>query len=69
MRPSLHPSYPPFTARVVTTILVSGVTIQNKIIYFTDFTVIDESNLDKMIDFSSETELCTWENGNELITV
>ena len=66
MRPSLHPSYPPFTARVVTTILVSGVTIQNKIIYFT---VIDESKLDKMIDFSSEAELCTWENGNELITV
>ena len=67
MRPSLHPSYPPFTARVVTAMLVSGVTIQNKIIF--DFAGIDESKLDKMIDFSSEIELCTWENGNELITV
>ena len=27
--------------------------------YFSHFTVIDESKLDKMIDFSSETEVCT----------
>ena len=48
--PHLH-----FTADVMNAILVSGVTSQNKI-----FTVIVESNLDEMIDFSSETEVCTW---------
>ena len=44
-------SHPPFTADVMTAILVSGVTSQNKII-FHRFTVIVESNLDEMIDRS-----------------
>jgi len=43
----------------MTAILVSGVTSQNKN-NFSHFTVIDESKLDKMIDFSSETGVCTW---------
>ena len=55
---------PPFTADVMTAILVSGVTSQSKIMFqpggFTDFTVVDESKLDEMIDFSSETEVCPW---------
>jgi len=48
----------------MTAILISGVTSKRKIMFqpggFTDFTVIDESKLDEMIDFSSEIEVCTW---------
>ena len=48
----------------MTAILISGVTSKRKIMFqpggFTDFTMIDESKLDEMIDFSSEIEVCTW---------
>ena len=48
-----------FTSIRLSLLMVSGVTSQNKII-FHRFTVIVEYNLDEMIDFSSETEVCTW---------
>lgn len=48
----------PFTA-VMTSILVGGVTSQNKIIV-TDFTVIYEYKLDEMIAISLKTEVFIW---------
>ena len=45
VRPSLPPSYPQFTADVMTVILVSGVTKQNNISPI--LTVIGESKLDE----------------------
>ena len=49
----------PFTADVMTSILVGGVTSQNKIIV-TDFTVIYEYKLDEMIAISLKTEVFNW---------
>ena len=49
----------PFTADVMTSILVGGVTSQNKIIV-TDFTVIYEYKLDEMIAISLKTEVFIW---------
>ena len=49
----------PFTADVMTSILVGGVTSQNKIIV-TDFTVIYEYKLDEMIAISSKKEVFIW---------
>ena len=61
VRPSLPPSYPHFPADLMTVILVSGVTSQKQNNNSPIFTVIGESKLDEMIDFSSETEVYTWE--------
>ena len=61
VRPSLPPSYPQFTADVMTVILVSGVTNQKKNNISPIFTSLASLSSMKMIDFSSETEVCTWE--------
>ena len=57
MRPSLPPSYPHFTAEVMTNIGQRCYKSNISPI----FTMIGESKLDEMTDFSSETEVCTWE--------
>ena len=60
VRPSLPPSYPHFTADVMTNIGQRCYkSKQNNISPI--FTMIGESKLDEMTDFSSETEVCTWE--------
>ena len=60
VRPSLPPSYPHFIADVMTNISQRCYkSKQNNISPI--FTMTDESKLDEMIDFSSETEVCTWE--------